>query len=166
MDISFSFGFRFVAALLRPGHVRHTSKRPISQNMDYRIFKIIVSLCLFLLLGLTAQAQNSIDELVNNISTLGSSKFTSVVERDPKTRQENKVVKVLEVPGIQVNKLRNAFLNEKENGNFSHSKDGREETMTLTTESRDKVRIYMLRTQMLGQHTYSSAKVTVIAKYR
>lgn len=134
--------------------------------MDYRIFKIIVSLCLFLLLGSTAQAQNSIDELVNNISTLGSSKFTSVVERDPKTRQVSKVVKVLEVPGIQAKKLRNAFLNEKENGNFSLSKDDREETMTLTTESRNKVRIYMLRTQMLGQHTYSSAKVTVIAKYR
>lgn len=126
----------------------------------------MISLCLSLFIGTAAQAQNSIDELVENISTLGSSKFTSVVDRDPKTRQVNKVVKVLEVPGVQASKLRNAFLKEKDSGSFSHSRDGHEETMTLTTESRDKVRIYMLRTELHGQHTYGSAKVTVIAKYR
>ena len=126
----------------------------------------MISLCLSLFIGTAAQAQNSIDELVENISTLGSSKFTSVVDRDPKTRQVNKVVKVLEVPGVQASKLRNAFLKEKDSGSFNHSRDGHEETMTLTTESRDKVRIYMLRTELHGQHTYGSAKVTVIAKYR
>ena len=134
--------------------------------MNCRILKIIISLCLSLFIGTAAQAQNSIDELVENISTLGSSKFTSVVDRDPKTRQVNKVVKVLEVPRVQASKLRNAFLKEKDSGSFSHSRDGHEETMTLTTESRDKVRIYMLRTEILGSHVYGSAKVTVIAKYR
>ena len=134
--------------------------------MNSRILKILISLCLSLFIGVSAQAQNSIDELVENISTLGSSKFTSVVDRDPKTRQVNKVVKVLEVPGVQASKLRKAFLKEKDSGSFSHSKDGHEETMTLTTESRDKVRIYMLRTEILGSHVYGTAKVTVIAKYR
>ena len=134
--------------------------------MNSRILKILTSFCLSLFIGVSAQAQNSIDELVENISTLGSSKFTSVVDRDPKTRQVNKVVKVLEVPSVQASKLRNAFLKEKDSGSFSHSKDGHEETMTLTTESRDKVRIYMLRTEILGSHVYGSAKVTVIAKYR
>lgn len=128
--------------------------------------KIFFTLCASLLFAVAAQAQNSIDNLVDDFSTLGSSKFTSVVERNPKTRQVVKVVKVLEVPGIQVGKLRNAFLKEKNTGNFSYSKDGHEETMTLTTETRKKVRIYMLRTQMAGQYAYSSAKVTLIARYR
>ncbi|MBP5388194.1 MAG: DUF5024 domain-containing protein [Prevotella sp.] len=132
--------------------------------MDTKIIKQLVTLCLFLLMGIVAQAQNSIDEQVDNISTLGSSKFTSVVDRDPKTRQINKVVKVLQVPGIQVGKLRNAFLKEKDSGNFSHTKDSREETMTLTVESPKRIRIYMLRMEMLGQHAYSSGKVTVIVK--
>ena len=115
-------------------------------------------------MGIAVQAQNSIDEQVDNISTLGSSKFTSVVDRDPKTRQINKVVKVLQVPGIQVGKLRKAFLKEKDSGNFSHTKDNREETMTLTVESSERVRIYMLRMETLGQYSYSSGKVTVIVK--
>lgn len=132
--------------------------------MDTRIINRLVTLCLFLLMGIAAQAQNSIDELVDNISTLGSSKFTSVVERDPKTKRINKVVKVLQVPGIQVGKLRKAFLKEKDSGNFSHTKDNREETMTLTVESSERVRIYMLRMETYGQYTYSSGKVTVIVK--
>jgi len=132
--------------------------------MDTRIINRLVTLCLFLLMGIAAQAQNSIDELVDNISTLGSSKFTSVVERDPKTRRINKVVKVLQVPGIQVGKLRKVFLKEKDSGNFSHTKDNREETMTLTVESSERVRIYMLRMETHGQYTYSSGKVTVIVK--
>lgn len=132
--------------------------------MDTRIFNRLVTLCLFLLMGIAVQAQNSIDEQVDNISTLGSSKFTSVVDRDPKTRQINKVVKVLQVPGIQVGKLRKAFLKEKDSGNFSHTKDNREETMTLTVESSERVRIYMLRMETLGQYSYSSGKVTVIVK--
>ena len=134
--------------------------------MKSRIIKILISFCVSLFIGVSAQAQNSIDELVENISTLGSSKFTSVVDRDPKTRQVNKVVKVLEVPGVQASKLRKAFLNEKDSGSFSHSRDGHEETMTLTTESHDKVRIYMLRSEILSSHVYGSAKVTVIAKYK
>lgn len=132
--------------------------------MDTRIFNRLVTLCLFLLMGIAVQAQNSIDEQVDNISTLGSSKFTSVVDRDPKTRQINKVVKVLQVPGIQVGKLRKAFLKEKDSGNFNHTKDNREETMTLTVESSERVRIYMLRMETLGQYSYSSGKVTVIVK--
>ncbi len=130
------------------------------------MIKMISTLCVSLLFAVAAQAQNSIDNLVDDFSTLGSSKFTSVVERNPKTRQVVKVVKVLEVPGIQAGKLRNAFLKEKDTGSFSHAKDGHEETMTLTTETREKVRIYMLRTQMAGKHAYGPAKVTLIARYR
>ena len=37
---------------------------------------------------LPCHAQNSIDELVENFSTLGSAKFTSVVDRDPKTTRQ------------------------------------------------------------------------------
>ena len=54
---------------------------------------------IWLLAGMTAlapcHAQNRIDKLVENFSTLGSAKFTSVVDRDPKTGQVQKVVKEL-----------------------------------------------------------------------
>ena len=49
-----------------------------------------------LLLSATVQAQNSIDELVENFSTVGSSSYTSAIERDPQTHQVMKVVKTLE----------------------------------------------------------------------
>ena len=134
------------------------------KKIDTRIINQLVTICLFLFVGVASHAQNSIDEMVENISTLGSSKYTSVVDRDPKTRQINKVVKVLQVPGLQADKLRKAFLKEKDEGSFSHSKNDKEETMTLTVESPKRVRIYMLRMEMSGQYNYSSAKVTVIVK--
>ena len=45
----------------------------------------------------SALGQNSIDRLVEDCSSVGRSKFTSAVERDPKTRKIQKVVKVLEL---------------------------------------------------------------------
>lgn len=132
--------------------------------MDTRTIRKLVALCFFFLMGVASHAQNSIDEMVENFSTLGSSRFTSVVDRDPKTRKITKVVKVLEVQRHQTGKLRNSFLREKDNGSFSHVKDGREETMTLTVESPGRVRIYMLRTEETNPRFYGPAKVTIIVK--
>ncbi len=132
--------------------------------MDTRIVRKLVALCFFFFIGVGSHAQNSIDEIVENFSTLGSSRFTSVVDRDPKTRKIIKVVKVLEVQRHQTDKLRKVFLREKDNGSFSHVKDGREETMTLTVESPERVRIYMLRTEQTNPRFYGPAKVTIIVK--
>lgn len=126
--------------------------------------KKIVTLFLFCLVSLTGFAQNSIDELVADFSTLGSAKFTSVVDRDPKTRRVLKVVKKLELQGVQAGKFRDAFRKESSNGSFTQQQDGNIETLTLTCESPRQMRIYML--QQVGRPVAHSVKVIIIVKMR
>ena len=113
---------------------------------------------------LPCHAQNSIDELVENFSTLGSAKFTSVVDRDPKTRRVLKVVKELQLQGLQAGKFKKAFEDESRNGSTTRQQDGDVLTMTITQESPRQLRIYMLR--LVGRHTYHSAKVIIIVKMK
>lgn len=134
--------------------------------MNLKHIRTFFALCLLMLIGTTVSAQNRIDELVENHSTLGSSKFTSVVDRDPETRKVNKVVKVLQIPGHQANAFQKAFLKERNTGSFGQKKDGQDETMTLTVETKERVRIYMLQMKMAGGVSCTSAKVTIIVKYR
>ena len=91
-----------------------------------------------------AWAQNAIDKAVEQHATLGSSRFTSAVERDPDTRQVLKVVKVLKISGGSANKLYKAFMDERDSGSFSEQNTETERTLTLTCESKKQVRIYML----------------------
>ena len=67
-------------------------------------------LILFFTLGtlLAAMAQNSIDRQVERYSAIGQSRFTSAVERDPRTRRVQKVVKVLELydKGVKASLMR------------------------------------------------------------
>ena len=123
---------------------------------------MLVLLCSFV--ASTAGAQNRIDELVDNFSTVGSAKFTSVVDRDPKTRRIQKVVKKLEIRGPQAGKFRDAFRRESTTGSFTQQQDGDTETLTLTCESPRKLRIYML--QQHGRPVARSAKVIIIVKMR
>ncbi len=113
---------------------------------------------------LPCHAQNSIDELVENFSTLGSAKFTSVVDRDPKTRRVLKVVKELQLQGVQAGKFKKAFEDESHNGSTTRQQDGDVLTMTVAQESPRQLRIYMLR--LVGRHTYHSAKVIIIVKMK
>ena len=106
---------------------------------------------------LPCHAQNSIDELVENFSTLGSAKFTSVVDRDPKTRR-------VQMQGLQAGKFKKAFEDESQNGSTTRQQDGDVLTMTVTQESPRQLRIYMLR--LVGRHTYHSAKVIIIVKMK
>ena len=121
---------------------------------------------IWLLAGMTAlapcHAQNRIDKLVENFSTLGSAKFTSVVDRDPKTGQVQKVVKELRLPGHQAGQFRNAFEEESRHGSTTRQQDDEALTMTITQETSKQLRIYMLR--LTGRHAYTSAKVIIIVK--
>ena len=112
----------------------------------------------------TVCAQNRIDQMVNDFSTLGSSKFTSIVERNPSTGRVQKVVKVLEVTGPKAASFRQVFLKEKETGSFSQQQEGEEQTLTLSCENSKQVRLYMLRTT--GRTVVNSAKVTIIVKMK
>ncbi len=127
---------------------------------------------LFWLLCLTAVAslcaQNRIDRFVDNESTIGRSKFTSVVERDPKTRAVVRVVKVRELTrGIDINACQEYFEAESKTGRFSHNIDADDRhTLLLAVEGESRDRIYML--QYTGKRPMQGrdGKVTVVMKVK
>ncbi len=130
--------------------------------MKLKLFLCTLAL-LFTSLGLFAQ--NAIDKAVDEYSSIGNSKFTSAVERDPQTRKVLKVVKVLQPTNITINKLRRAFLNEQESGQFSIVTNDNEETMTLTVENNQENRVYMMQYENHGA-SFTNGKVTIIIKYK
>lgn len=113
-------------------------------------------------------AQNSIDNLVDKYSSVGRSKFTSAVERDPNTRKVQKVVKVLELYENGIKKLINAFRWEASTGNFSEKREKDGLTLVLTIQKGKQNRVYMLRGYggYGGENSYDRCKVTVIVKYK
>ena len=118
-----------------------------------------------LITTLSISAQNAIDKAVDEYSSIGKSTFTSAVERDPQTRKVLKVVKVLQPTDITINKLRKAFLNEQENGQFSIMSNEQEETMTLTVENPKENRVYMMQYTNRGA-SFANGKVTIIIRYK
>ena len=122
--------------------------------------RFFIILCLSICYSVFAWSQNSIDKLVEDFSTLGSAKMTSVVDRDPKTNRVLKVVKELELPGIQVRKFQNAFEKESQKGVSSIQQDGEQSTITITQKSPSQIRIYMLR--KVGRPVAHSAKVIIL----
>lgn len=129
--------------------------------------KIKVLLCMLgmLFTTLAISAQNSIDKAVDEYSSIGKSTFTSAVERDPKTRKVLKVVKILQPTDMTINKLRKAFLQEQENGQFSIMVNGEEETMTLTVENEKENRVYMMK-YANHRSSFTNGKVTIIIRYK
>lgn len=129
--------------------------------------KIKVLLCMLgmLFTTLAISAQNSIDKAVDEYSSIGKSTFTSAVERDPKTRKVLKVVKILQSTDMTINKLRKAFLQEQENGQFSIMVNGEEETMTLTVENEKENRVYMMK-YANHRSSFTNGKVTIIIRYK
>ncbi len=126
--------------------------------------KIIMALLGWVMMSMPILAQNSIDRLVDKFSSVGSSTFTSAVERDPKTRKVVKVVKTLELEGDHVKQIWKAFEAEARNGNMqNHVKNG-VRTMILTVKKSGRNRIYMLK-QKADMSGYPEAKVTIIIKY-
>lgn len=127
---------------------------------------------LFWIICLTAEAslwaQNRIDRFVDNESTIGRSKFTSVVERDPKTRAVVRVVKVRELTrGIDINACQEYFEAESKTGRFSHNIDADDRhTLLLAVEGESRDRIYML--QYTGKRPMQGrdGKVTVVMKVK
>ncbi|MBR5435626.1 MAG: DUF5024 domain-containing protein [Muribaculaceae bacterium] len=125
--------------------------------------RFFIILCLSICYSVFAWSQNSIDKLVEDFSTLGSAKMTSVVDRDPKTNRVLKVVKELELPGVQVRKFQNAFEKESQKGVSSIQQDGEQSTITITQKSPSQIRIYMLR--KVGRPVAHSAKVIILIKF-
>ena len=127
---------------------------------------------LFWIICLTAEAslwaQNRIDRFVDNESTIGRSKFTSVVERAPKTRAVVRVIKVRELTrGIDINACQEYFEAESKTVRFSHNIDADDRhTLLLAVEGESRDRIYML--QYTGKRPMQGrdGKVTVVMKVK
>ncbi len=116
----------------------------------------------------TSRKENSIDRFVNSENTHGQSKFTSVVERDPQTREVIRVVKVRELSrGIDINSCQDHFEAESRTGRFTHKvEDGNCHTLLLNVEGEAQNRIYML--QYTGDRAMNArdGKVTIVIKIK
>lgn len=122
--------------------------------MKNRLF-IIISSLLFCCTAM--MSQNKIDALVEQCSTVGYTKFTSVVERDPETRKVKKVVKMLTIPYNDVPTFKSAFEKEKHTGQYIVTNECNINSHMLITMTKQRIRIYMLEYER-----YKSGNVTII----
>jgi len=132
---------------------------------------ILIMLALLMDFAVPAMAQNKIDALVDNYSAVSTSKFTSAVERNPKTRAVVKVVKVLELSHANVRPFVEAFKAEASRGDFSEHKDGDTLVMTLACRGAKQNRIYMLTAADYYKYEgiryeHTSCNITIIVKYK
>ena len=128
--------------------------------------KLLFTLLFMTGFSLAGQSQNSIDRLVEKHSTTGESVFTSAIEREPASQKVIKVVKMFDdmkkhVRDMNASPFIAAFENESRHANskLTHSKD--KTTLVLTTESKDNVRIYMLK---YDPKSKIGIEVTIIVK--
>ncbi len=128
---------------------------------------------LMLLMGFTvpAWAQNKIDTLVDYYSATSTSKYTSAVERNPKTRAVVKVVKILELSYVNILPFVDAFKAEANQGDFSERKDGDALIITLACRGTKSNRIYMLKAEDYYQYggrsnNRTNCNITIIVKYK
>lgn len=137
--------------------------------------KVMMLLAILFSFTATAMAQNSIDDLVNRYSSYNTSKYTSAVERNPKTRAIVKVVKILEMKyPSNIQKIIESFKDEARHGDFSERKADNDLIMTLTQRGTTQNRIYMLKAENYYRDNghpypykyYSNCSVTIIVKYK
>ena len=117
---------------------------------------------------ISLSAQNRIDRFVDNESTIGRSKFTSVVERDPQTHEVVRVVKVRELSrSIDISSCQDQFEAEKHSGRYSHNIDAdNRHTLLLAVDGSHQDRIYMLQYTGKSAMQATDGKVTVVIKFR
>lgn len=123
--------------------------------------KLLLTLLFMTGFSFAGQTQNSIDRLVEKHSTTGESVFTSAIEREPASQKVIKVVKTLKSNNMNADPFIEAFEKEAQHAIFklTHSKD--KTTLVLTTESKDNVRIYMLK---YDPKSKIGIEVTIIVK--
>lgn len=128
-------------------------------------------LVIWMSIAAPALAQNKIDNLVDNYSAISTSKYTSAVERNPKTRAVVKVVKVLELSYTNIQPFVEAFRAEANHDDFCERKDGDALILTLACRGTKNNRIYMLKADDYyrygGRHANRTAcTITIIVKYK
>lgn len=134
-----------------------------------KIRKTIITVLMLFTAMVNATAQNSIDEMMDNYSSCGNSKYTSAVERDANTHQILKVVKVLELTYSGIDEFIAAFRRESKEGNFTEKQDAKTLTLMIAVKGERNNRIYMMQctgAYMPGKRNtkYQKAKITVIIR--
>lgn len=114
------------------------------------IKRLVLASILAIVSVATAAAQNRIDELTDKFSTFGNSNYTSVVERNPKTKKIEKVVKELTIYNnvSQAQKqYERAFLEEGKNDNLliNLNQNTDKHSMILTVNKLQYTCVYMMR---------------------
>ena len=133
--------------------------------------RILLLVVVLAMMTSIASAQSKIDDLVDRYSTSTTSKYTSAVERNPKTREVVKVVKILEMNYCNVATFVNAFKNDDSNSDLSESRSNNDLVMTRTMRGKKQNRIYMLKADgYYNKYGLTKARshcmVTVIIKYK
>lgn len=127
--------------------------------------KRLATIIFGLLVAIAIHGQNSIDRMVDNLSTTGGSTFTSAVERNPKTRKVERVVRRLNVEGPQAARFFDAFKRELQGkSNVTNRRSDDELTIIFTEESAKANRIYMLKSNAPVAKT--DAVVTIIVRMK
>lgn len=135
------------------------------------IRRILAIMTLAVGFALSVSAQCSIDKIVEDYSAVGRSKFTSAVERDPKTRKVVKVVKVLELNDYNGKQLIAAFEQEAKRYNSALKTEGGKRSGMFHIETDRQHRIYTLLCEApysinSRRTTYEHISVTIIIKYK
>lgn len=127
--------------------------------------KRLITLLIVAFAGIiSANAQNNIDKLIDSCQSVGSSRFTSAIERNPDTHQVVKVVKVFESDSMPASKFISTFNEESASASTSSKSinNGRV-NHTLTFESDNQIRIYSLSYE--NEYAHIGLRVTIIVKY-
>lgn len=114
------------------------------------IKRLVLASILAIVSVATAAAQNRIDELTDKFSTFGNSNYTSVVERNPKTKKIEKVVKELTIYNSvsrAQKQYERAFLEEGKNENLliNLNQNTDKHSMILTVNKLQYTCVYMMR---------------------
>ncbi len=118
-----------------------------------------------LVIPLVAMAQNSVDEMMGQYSTIGSSQYSSIIQRNSKTHEVEKVVKKLIVEGVNSKKVINCFNKEaKQNKTTNTSRSNDIATTIFTTSNAKSNRIYMMKYD--DEDFYPEVTVTIIVKLK
>lgn len=120
----------------------------------------VVMFLLAVLFSLHAGAQNAVDRMVENFSTIGEARFTSAIERNPQTREVVKVVKTLRLESPGDRKLRNGFLQEAKNHDSNTTLANGRNTVIFSEETRQSDRVYMLK------YNDDYAEATIIVNFK
>lgn len=126
--------------------------------------KTLITILIILSASITSMAQNSIDELFESYKSVGNSKFTSAVERDPNTHEVVKVVKMIESDVISVKSFKKAFEQEAVKAT-SANKNVTDNNIShvLVFESDKQIRIYSLKYD--NRPGFSWINASIIIKY-